>query len=274
MEKNTILPTKKVLLKDLGATLPIIDKKKSNNTFSFLDWGFEEEKKIARLKEKKPSIGKFVSEVLCLMLKSFCGEDFSSKDEKAKLLVLNQQPIGNILYMYLFLRYDQLGSSLKMNFQCGRCGHKIPEYIADVGHIDVNCKQGDYSDTTSVKLLKPITLDKGDQLIEEVTMTLAKWDVMEHVDGLSSRDEGSIKEHTFRNSIVGAKGVQGIFQPDDIIKKLKKIDIERLTKALTDHNGGPEIKADVECDRCKFQFEQQIDWSFDSFFGIGSLPAQ
>jgi len=264
--------TRKLTLRDLKNKLPVELKDKKDQSFTFRDWTFAEEKLIAKKKDENPSLGKFISYVLNQMLESVHGEDWQSMEPNKRVLYLNQSPIGNPFYMYVYLRFDQIGEELALNFQCPSCGQAIDNYTASLNDIDVDCKQGDYAEVEKYKLKKPITLEKGDILVEELNIGLAKWDVMERADEQKSGDEASMKQHTFRNSIVGASGVSGYFNPDDIINKLKKIDIVGLDKAIANHNAGPNLRAEVVCSKCKSKFFKRIEWSYDDFFGIGSLP--
>jgi len=269
-QKSNIVK-KQIQLKELQNKLPIEIKGKKDQSFSFKDWSMEEEKQIAKIKEKNPSMGRFVSSVLCLMLKDLHGEPFNSKEDKEKILTINQMPMGNILYMYIYLRYDQMGSELRLDFDCPFCANKIRNFTATLDDIDVDCKVGDYEDLIEYKLKKPVTLDKGDQLIEKVKIGLSPWDIMERAESSGSFDEATMKQHTFRYSIKEIVGVTG-HVVDEFMKKLKKIDIEFLHKTISEHNAGPNLQAEVECSKCKQTAYKSINWGYDDFFGIGSLP--
>lgn len=262
----------KLLLKDLKNKLPIEDKSKQDQTFTFRDWGMPEEKHIAKLKDKNPSIGKFINKVFCYMLATLNGEDFQVLSEEQKMLRINQMPMGNVFYMYLYLRYDQLGNDIVMSLECPICSYKTKEFIADIGDVDVDCKIGNYDETFIYTLRKPVTLDKGNQLIEKLKLGLAKWNVMERADDQASANQAIMKELTFRNSIVSIEGIDTPMVPDQIISKLRKIDIEYIQRMLSEHNAGPTIVIDAECSKCGKSHLRAIDWSYDNFFGIGSLP--
>lgn len=264
----------KTTLGKLKNKLPIEVKSKADQTFTFKSWGMTEEKKLAKLKDKNPSMGRFVSAVLKEMLTTLHGEDFEGLDEKDKGLILNQLPMGSVLYMYLYLRYDQLGPEINLQFDCPYCDKKIKDFIANIEDMDVDCKTGNYDDVEIYKLRKPITLDAGNQLVEALKIGIGKWDIMESADRVNSNDEATMKEHSFRRCIVGVEGVDTQISPDSIIKKLLKIDIEGLHSFISNHNGGPSVQAEIECPVCSAEFSHTIDWRYESFFGIGSLPQQ
>ena len=170
------------------------------------------------------------------------------------------------------MRYDQLGEEINLSFDCQYCKNKVTDFVANLEDIDIDCKVGEYDEVVPYKLKKPITLEKGQRLVDSIKIGLAKWDVLESADRVKSIDEASMKEHTFRRSILGIMGDDTPILADDIIKKMKKIDIELLHGEISKHNAGPSIQAEVECSKCGKSFLHQIDWGYEGFFGIGSLP--
>jgi len=264
-------PNSTMFLKDLGNRLPIEIGGKELQYFKFKDWTFKEEEYIAKTKTKAKNIGRFITEVLVHMLVCVGDEDFETKDRNEKLIFLSGQPMGNILYMYIYLRYDQLGEDLKLVFKCPFCNHNVDDFVTDIGQIDVDCKFGQFDEIVKYKLKKPITLESGEQLVDHVKLGLAKWSMMEQTEN-GILDEAEMKKYSYRHSIVGVDDVTGYVSPDEVINKLKKQDIERLSVAIATHNAGPSIQAEIECEKCGNKFWRQIDWSYDHFFGVGSLP--
>jgi len=259
-------------LKELKNRLPIEVDGKVNQFFTFRDWTFKEEEYIAKAKTKTATMGRFIGDILAMMLTSVGGEDFTKKEHGEKILFMNRQPVGNVLYMYIYLRYDQLGEELRLTFKCPFCNAEINNFIANIGDLDVDCKFGEFSDVIDYHLKKPVSLDAGDQLIETLRIGMARWDVMEKAQNTSDANEATMKKYSYRNSIVGASNVTGYLDPEEVIQKLRKQDIERLGTVIAAHNGGPSIQAEVICSKCNNMFWKQIDWSYDHFFGNGSLP--
>jgi hypothetical protein len=258
-------------LKELKNRLPIEVDGKENQIFVFRDWTFKEEEFIAKAKGKSSTMGRFISDVLSAMLVSIGDENFEAKTPGEKALFINRQPIGNVLYMYLYLRYDQLGSDLKLVFKCPFCSNEINDFVADIGDLDVDCRFGKFEEVVDYPLRKPITLEAGDQLVETLRLGISRWDVMEKANATDT-NEAAMKKYSYRNSIVGAVGVPGYLNPDEVIQKLRKRDIESIGTIISQHNGGPSIQAEVVCKHCSNKFWRQIDWSYDYFFGNGSLP--
>ena len=86
----------KTTLGKLQNNFPIELKDAVNQSFTFKDWGMKEEKLIAKAKEKNPSVGRFINHILCEMLETLGGEDFSSLDLSKRKLKINQLPMGEI----------------------------------------------------------------------------------------------------------------------------------------------------------------------------------
>lgn len=263
---------KKDILGNLQNELPIHVKGKTDQSFTFREWGMEEEEKIAKMKKGKVTMGKFVSSILSLMIKTLHGENFAELEEKKRKLIINQMWTGNILYMYLYLRYDQVDDRIAMEFGCPSCGHEIDEFIASLKDLDVDCKQGEYEDAIPYKLRKPITLEKGQQMVDTVKLGMTRWDVVEKADASNGSLEHEGKLAALRSGIVGIEGTDGFVNIDDIVNKLRKIDIEYLNRELSKVNAGPTIQVEMKCDQCDKTAYRIIDWSYDSFFGISSLP--
>ncbi len=250
--------------------LPIEVKSKKDQSFTFIDWGMDEEKIVSRLKEKNPSMGRFISRVLVEMVETLHGEDFRTLDKKERNLIINQLPMGSVLYMYLYLRYDQLDEEISLNFDCPYCQSGATNIIANLEDMDVDTKVGDYDELLEYKLKKPITLDEGKQLIDTLHIEIGKWDIMESADRLSNQDEATMKEHTYRRSLV-VKGDNPV-SIDKVLKKLRKKDIEKISGKISEHNAGPSVTAEVKCPKCDREHTHTIDWRYESFFGVGSLP--
>lgn len=262
----------KSTLKELANKLPIEIKGKENQFFTFKNWGMPEEKKIAEIKGENPNMGRFISQMMYLLLDTLHGEDFGGQEEAKKILTINQLPMGDVLYMFIYLRYDQLSEDISMGFHCPNCQKLVKDWVADLGDLDVDCKRGDWEDTVTYKLKKPITLEKGEQLIDNLKLTVAKWDAMERATEEIATNDAARQEHQLKACLQGSEGYEGHLDANEVINKLAKKDLEYLQKVISSHNAGPSIQAEVQCSRCKHKYLQMIDWSYDNFFGASSLP--
>ena len=251
-----------------------------DNSFKFKDWGFEEEEKIAKLKNEESSSGVFATKVLSLMLDELGGLKWDKLGE-IKAVILNQMNLADMLYMYIYLRVESLGSEFAFsNLVCPFCNYTHEEYVVDLKDLDVDCMpEGEKpSDSVDYKLLKPIKYshvgpDKKpiEEVIESFKICRSKWNVMETITGETASNEALTKKVILKGSIVGYNDSIGFVDAENMIGKLRKIDFERLDRVISNHNHGPTIVVSDKCKNCNKSWNQQINWSYDYFFGSSSL---
>ena len=128
MDKTASTHITTLPLRELKNRLPI-EVGGKEQYFTFRDWTFKEEEYIAKAKTKFSTIGRFISDVLSMMLVQVGDESFEKKDQNEKILFMNRQPMGNVLYMYMYLRYDQLGEELRLTFKCPFCNTDINDFV-------------------------------------------------------------------------------------------------------------------------------------------------
>ena len=109
VEKSSYVQT----LQELGPNLPIQTKLNGqyvkDRSFSFIEWDMELEEKLSKLQAKSKNIGTFINQMLCTVLDNFCGIDFQSLKDHEKTLMINQLEYTNVMYMYIYLRVEELG---------------------------------------------------------------------------------------------------------------------------------------------------------------------
>lgn len=264
-------------LGELGANCPISMPNGAKPDFSFKPWRMREEKEIGQLKSRKKTTGVFVREVFDYMLTSFDGRDWGSYSASERKLLLNQQPIGNMFYMYFYLRYDALGEELAMQaMTCPECSAKVEGYTADLTSLEVKieAENGGKREPNKIELRKPILI--GDSQVDTILTSYTPWDCMEKVKATSAND-GAIKEAFISSSIVGFEskemGRLDNLAKNLVLNQLPKREIENIYTSLDDQNGGPIMKMAVACNSCGHEWESALNWSYDYFFGNSSLPS-
>ena len=58
---------------------------------------------------------------------------------------------------------------------------------------------------------------------------------------------------------------------DSILANLTKYDLEKMGRVIDDLMPGPDLTLEVNCPNCDADIRQQLDWSYDFFFGSASL---
>lgn len=266
-------------LGELGAKLPIAPRGidgaiLKDRDFSFREWDMEAEEKISQLQKDSINVGDFTNRMLCLLLDQFCGQDFQSKRPEAQTLLLNQLEFPNIMYMYVFLRVEELSQYLKMDVGCPNCKKLIENYMVDLEDLEIHVKDTEHTRVQEYTLVKPIRLEDG-KIVTGMMIDVAKWDSLESASRDIIENGGKMKAMLFKSSISGvleAKGpIDGFISTEKLIKKIKKIDIEKISNLVIKNNGGPSMVVGGKCPHCRTEFLKPLDWRYDYFFDSSSL---
>ena len=268
-------------LKDLGPNLPVSTKLKNefvkDRSFSFLEWDMQLEEELSRLLNKSKNIGIFINQMLCKLLDNFCGIDFQSLKDHEKTLIINQLEYVNVMYMYIYLRVEELGSDLSVSMQCPICKKEIKNYIFDLNTLDISCKDKDHKRLHEYTLVKPITYKVNDvsKIITGFNVDITKWDVLEGLNTVKNFNNSTLKKRMFFSAIVDVLDSSGVIQDfvdkKTVIEKLKKVDIEKLLSLVTENNAGPSMVTEIECPHCGNELEKILEWRYEIFFGNSSL---
>lgn len=269
---------RKTTLEKLGPNLPIplppTKDQKFTTDFSFKSWGLSEDKTIGEIKRKAQYMGPFINKVLGLMLHKCGGVDFAASDDSKKEYMLNQMPMMNVLYMWIYLRYDQLDEMIRLDVGCPGCGRMNKNFTASLAGLDVDVVEKDDKEIAEYVLKKTFTLDKKDsEVVKNLKIRRTPWEAMDRADDETTTNQGKITELIFHKSIVGCNDETGYVDFEKVAKKIRKRDIERLSIEIQDHNAGPSLAIEGKCAFCPVTFFRQLDWSYDTFFGNSSLPA-
>lgn len=284
-EESSSLLSRKVTLKELGATLPVYrltqDKKPIvDRSFSFIPWDMEIEEKLSAASNKAKNIGVFMNEMMCTLVDNLCGVDFQSLPKEQRMLMINQLEWPNMMYMYIYLRTEELGTKLKLTLDCPSCGKKIDNFEADLNELDVNIKDTPTAEdcghgrVARYELVKPIIVDDK-TTVTAFDLDVSKWEYMERIEKGDGENGARMKQFMLKSSICGFYAGEGkvdkFLDPQTVFKKLKKIDIELSIKKLMENNVGPEPAIAGTCHHCKREWKKLLDWTYQSFFDSSSL---
>jgi hypothetical protein len=255
----------KTSLKDCGPFLPIgISGAKD---IVVRPWRMKEERDLGALKErfKDANIAQYIGMVLGTMCTRLGPHDFSAMDLKAKRLVINQMPMGDVFYAYIWLRKEALGSVLKTKIQCPRCSHMF-EMDADLDTIEVICGASEVPFAWTHTLRHPVTI-RG-QEAQRFVMGVPLWDSLESL-GVNGLNRGAGKAAVIASAIKSV-GDQAVKLGSMDLDELSKADIEELSRGVEDNRAGPDMSMEGECPRCYSEYHSAIDWGFDGFFAVSS----
>jgi len=264
-------PVKTLLLTELGNTLPIgVGNQRS---IAFRPWRLKEEKKLAELKKKNKNatLTKYVNFVLTTMCTELAGENFSNMQDKDKERLISSLYIGDVLYAYVLLRREAIGSVVTTKLICEACSHEY-NYAADLDTLEVTIPEKTIEDTFWKYTLRHPMKVRNDT-INGFTLGPVKWSVLETA-AVGKKNEGEIKAKTIRGSIKNAILEDGsekdIVLTDEDLDELSKLDFEYLVKNLDDHHIGPDMSVDCLCPSCGHEYKLSINWANENFFGASS----
>ena len=267
-------------LRTLGPRLPIPPtdsdgKPLSDVTFTFNEWDMETEEHLAELKRKANHIGHFTSQMLGVLLADFCGSDFQKLTKEEKILKLSQLDFSNVMYMYIYLRYDELGEEIKFDITCPVCRRMIRDFVADLGDLQINAKDPkQHAYDFLYELKRPIIIPEQGT-ITKLKFRGSKWEAMEKADVETSQNAGKMKKVMFKSSLIGAEGedgpLKGFVDLEFILKRMKKIDFEMAMRDVVENNAGPAMLVKGKCPHCTSEWFRALDWTYDSFFDSSSL---
>ena len=265
----------------MGPKLPIVrrtqDRKgyEKNQHFSFVDWDMETEEKISAIKKDAKNVGVFVNKMMGELLDDFCGHSFQDMDENQKTIMLSQLEFPNLMYMYIHLRVEEMGERYSVgDVTCPICLKVNTDFVGDLNTLEVYAKDEEHEREVEYELHKAIQIDDN-AVITALKLDISKWEVLEKAETADAQNDGKMKFLMLKSAIVGAcnaKGpIEGFVDLERLIRKLKKRDIEKCMKAVTDNNAGPVMGVGGTCVHCTADFVQQLDWRYDNFFDSSSL---
>jgi len=279
--KKELTPYSTTTLQELGAILPIQRRTPDKQSyikergFSFVDWDMETEEKIAGLKKNANNVGEFVNKMMCLLLDDFCGQSMQDMDKDAKTVLMSQLEFPNLMYMYIWLRVEELGEDYNVgDITCPVCRKVNKDFMGDLNTLEIRTKNPEENEReVDYELRKPILI--GEETITGIVLDVSKWTVLEQAGIKDAENDGRMKFLMLKSAIAGASNADGPIKSyvdtDTLIKKLKKIDIEKTMKAVTDNNAGPVMGVGGNCIHCNAEFIQTLDWRYDHFFDSSSL---
>jgi len=267
----------KTTLADLGSQLPVgirTGPGTLEKAFSVRPWKTKDEREIAKRKTPDTSIAKYVSMIVATMCDRMGPHDFSQMKPVERELIVSQMYMGDVFYVYCYLRRRALGPLLKMQFDCGHCKEKIP-YTANLDTLEVRTVEREEQLGWAVDLQDPIKIRGKD--ISRFQLSAMRWNVLETTAQVNVGSDAVAKIAAIRGSIVGLNSEsEPVIISDPEMDELSKYDLENLAHQVNIHYVGPDMAIEDVCtpEICPRgggrKFMVAIDWTYDSFFAISS----
>lgn len=256
---------------DYGHALPIgvLKDGQLHRSFAFKTFRMKEERELdaKRKANKQMSVGTFVASVLAHMLTQLGPyADFQAMSEEHRINAIQQMYVADVMYAWICLRIEALGSAITFPLKCPRCEVEF-KFHADLSLTDVTV----YEDTGL--LARAFKLANGIQLLDKSVSTdlvvqPPHWRAMSVAR--PNATPGDVKAAMILASII--KVGDGRFPPTtDDIDNMSKRDIELLSAFIDSDAPGAGMVIDCNCPECAHQWKIPLDWSWDFFFTSASL---
>lgn len=270
-------------LKELGARMPIgiLHEGVLRKDFELREFYSPLEKALGKWKVARAADpnSTHLTKLLALLLTKLGGEPFSHSpdddeaDAAKEMYRISQCYMADVIYMYIFARVQELGHDLKYPIVHG-CGY-VGDAEYDLRELEVVCCDD------PAELLRPVDLVHGvkynGKRWKKAHVQPMKWFRMESEEAESAQaDMTLMKLHLIENSVLIETKVKDQIvhlEPDPLaLSTIRKIDTAMLGRGVTDLNLGARLVSEGKCPKCKEDFFQPMDWTYDNFFDESSLP--
>lgn len=265
-----------VELKDQGPNLPvgIVVNGKRVRPFRARPFRLKEEKELSKLKNeaKGMTIGKFVAEVISRMYATIGPHNLDSMKPAERLLTVCQLTMADVLYLYLYLRYEALGHDepVVMKITCPACRVDYKWY-GELGTMQVRVVPDDSLDLKRQCSLRDGIEIKG-QPRKVVTLQPILWSAFLNKSFNGPQHESD----AVRGAICGAEGVDQnpLVLTDKEMDELTKRDLNELVRDIDEHSPGPSLRIEPECPACQYKALMVLDWGWETFFSPSVRPTR
>lgn len=258
-------------LAELGSNLPVgfTSPQGRVRPFRCRPFRMKEERSLAKMKDegKGSTLGKFVADVLATMIQTIGPHNFDAMKPNDKMVLLSQMTTADVLYMYMYLRYDAMGpdSPVEMNVKCVKCSTQHI-WRGDLGSLEVRKVPDDIpSMDYQYKLRDPIAVRGKPR--DTLVLSPMNWSVFMRPE---YNDAGKRETQAVLGSIVGIDGIdapRGTFRLADAeLEEMTKYDLSGIKAQIEERTPGPQMVVRPICPACGFEMAMMLDWGYDSFF--------
>jgi hypothetical protein len=264
-------------LRDLGPQLPVgfevPGEPARSRLFRLRRFLLKDEKHLGGLREKKGlTMGAFVNGVLAHMLHTVGPHSFDAMKERDRGPIITQMAMADVLYVYLYLRYEALGADepVAMQLKCPNCRVDFT-FKGDLGSVAVRVVPDGTKSLRRSYQLRDGVMIQGRQT-NMLYLEPLKWGAFERPE-FNIHNRALREAATVRHSIVGAEGWDSKYPfvfTDSDMDELTKYDLEGLIADIEENSPGPQMVIEAECATCRASFRAMMDWGYDSFFSRSS----
>jgi len=266
---------KRTTLSELGPTMPLGILTPDGGyakSFEVKRWRMKEERQLGELRDQQrgDSVGEFVASVLASMCTSVGNHDFEKLKHPEKLIHISQMFVGDVFYLYTWLRFKSLGEELKLSIKCPNCSNDF-KFVANLTTLEVDTCDTLEAAKWVYKLREPFEIRSN--MVSELLMGPPRWTTLENMKGIGGLNIGTAKAGMILGCIIGIgnkSDAEQVVLSVNELDEMGKADIESITVQMDKNAIGPNMAIEGECPKCRSKYVMPIDWSYDNFFGASS----
>jgi len=178
----------------------------------------------------------------------------------------------DLLYAWIWLRKVSISNVVRLtDLRCVKCGLPFPSGLSiNLDDMDVRVPVDEASLQWTYTLRRPFMM-RGHE-VKALTIGQQRWSVLDAAKA-GAGDSLAMKLAIVRSSVLGspdAKDLNQIAVVDSDLAEMSKVDFESIASTLDATALGPQLVVDLQCPdaRCMFEFQQALDWRYESFFVI------
>lgn len=216
---------------------------------------------------KKSSPIDYIAVVLANTILSIAGQSLDKFTFDKKISIIHQMYIGDVFYMYAWLRYSTVGKNINLtNFDCINCGKRIEQYAMDMSTLEVNT-----IDNVN-ELEHNIELEDGFTLMNKLCKKLkVKPPTFHSLVNVKKANSATALGEFLKSSVIQIEDLEpGIVITDGEIQQLSVMDMSLVDEELNYASAGPVWSMEIICPHCEDKLFHVIDWTYADFFGRSS----
>lgn len=262
-------------LSAIGKRLPLGFKDQTGAVhpdFETAEWTYALEEQLGELaaQNQEMPLSVYVSEIIGHGVTRIGSIDVSKMKRSERRLLVRSLYFSDALYIYVWIRIGALGPEIKLReFKCSACGKAIDGFVGDLRTLEVKTFNGAVPS-------KVVTLEKGvtyaGKQLTEFTVGPVRWAFMETDDSTVLSNPAKFKLVTIQQGVTGLKGApEGpVYLTAEHLRTMAPREINALVKEIDQCGGGPVMEIRDQCPKCRREFRQPINWSYDGFFAPSS----
>jgi len=256
---------KKTTLGEWGRKLPVglLEGDKLGREFTLRESSFGTEREIqkGRPSERSRTKTENTTYILSKLLTSLGGQKLDPDKPAETQVLLAKCWLADVMYMWLWARYEACGDTLEIPFPCPYCDHvEDPPVKYEMVGFDVGTAEQPSELVHAYKLKFP--LEVRGQAVSALKLQPPTWSIYM----TATKDSGEQDARLLMSMICGTDKHDSILLTDTEIDKMKRPDYVGVKAKAAEMAYGPQLVIEHSCTKCGKKGMLYLDWGYDSFF--------